>query len=300
MNSTAQHHHTDDNDWAAMGADLELEGDVFRPMLTETLSWVGKISHDRGTQVRRIIDIGSGPGVGTCELARHFGHATVVAVDGSAALLERANHRAGSLGLSDRIRTCRADLPDGAGLAGTADLVWASMVLHHVGDPTATLIRLREQLNPGGLIVVTEFGSPRRFLPDDIHIGRPGLQERLDQAGVDRPVTMHSGLPHGSPGADFASAVPATDLEIVAERRVSIHLEAPLTYGARRVVLGHLRRMCRLLTDGIDEADWATLDILVDEESPHGVMKRPDVHLDASRHVYVLRANEAVVERDQV
>ncbi len=45
-----------------------------------------------------------------------------------------------------------------------------------------------------------------------------------------------------------------------------------------------------MLTD-LDNDERATLDILLDEDSPHGLMKRPDMHLDESRRLYVLGDN---------
>ena len=51
-----------------------------------------------GITVRRVIDLGCGPGVGTALLAEAFPSATVVAVDSSAAMLARAEARVARLG----------------------------------------------------------------------------------------------------------------------------------------------------------------------------------------------------------
>ena len=89
-------------DWAAQAAHTELEGEVLVAFVTDTAAWVTELRDPDAPPVRRIVDIGSGPGVGMCELARLFPDASVIAVDSSPAMLERATHRcrAGSRGIS--------------------------------------------------------------------------------------------------------------------------------------------------------------------------------------------------------
>lgn len=72
-------------------------------------------------EVRRIFDVGSGPGVAACELARHFASATVAAVDGSEALLEKAAAPAEAVGLSCRVTARKVDMPGGVESLGPAD-----------------------------------------------------------------------------------------------------------------------------------------------------------------------------------
>src|SRR5687768_7185645 len=81
-------HH--DLDWETMIPDLELEGEVVSPYVVETVSRIAARCRDDGLVVRRVLDVGSGPGVGTCVLAQQFDDATVVAIDGTAAVLDRA------------------------------------------------------------------------------------------------------------------------------------------------------------------------------------------------------------------
>lgn len=86
-----------------------------------------------------------------CELARLFPDADVMAVDSSPAMLD--------------------GLPP-------ADVIWASMSLHHIGDEVASLRLLGALLEPDGLIAAAELAEPMRLLPDDLDIGRPGLSGR--------------------------------------------------------------------------------------------------------------------------
>ena len=150
------HHHDTDIDWAAMAVNLVREAEMMLPYATEAVEAAASVCREEGITVRRILDIGSGPGVMACELARHFPEATVVAADGDQPLLHRAAARAEDAGLTGRVQTVRVDLPDGVGALGNADLVWMAMVLHHVGDEAALLRRLRVMLEPHGVLVLDD------------------------------------------------------------------------------------------------------------------------------------------------
>lgn len=293
MDHSADHgHHTEDFDWPSMVAQVELEGEVLLPQVTETASWVAEMCRRDGFEVRRILDVGSGPGVGSCELARCFAPATVVAADGSSVMLETAVARAEAAGLSDRIATHRADLPDGLDGLDRVDLVWASMVLHHIGNEVDALRRLRGMLNPGGVLVVVEHGDPLRFLPDEVGGGRPGLMERLDAAEAGWLAAMRDGLPHATPSGEYPAMLAAAGFELIADRVVHVRLAAPLATEARRMVIDHLRRVREHFGERLDGQDLAALDVLIDENHPLGIMLRADAFLDASRHVYVSRTAE--------
>ena len=177
-----EHVHLDEADWQAAVAYIELEGEVLLAFVTDTAAWITELRGPDAPPVRRIVDIGSGPGVGTCELARQFPDAQVIAVDGSPAMLERAAQRAAEQRLDARITTRVAELPDGLDGLGSADVIWASMSLHHIGDEVASLRILHDLLDPRGLIAIAERAEPMRVLPDDLALGRPGLADRLDHA----------------------------------------------------------------------------------------------------------------------
>jgi SAM-dependent methyltransferase len=194
------------------------------------------------------------------------------------------------------VATHRADLPDGLDGLDRAELIWAAMVLHHIGDEVAALRELRGVLNPGGLLVVIEHGDPLRFLPDEVGVGRPGLIERLNAADATWLAAMRAGLPHAIPSRDYPTMLDAAGFELVADRVAHVQLTAPLAPEARRVVLGHLQRMRQLCGERLDEQDRDALDILIDEDQPLGIMRRADAFLDASRHIYVARA---AMGRDQ-
>lgn len=283
------HVHLDEADWEALAAQTELEGEVLLGFVTDTAAWVTELRGPNAAPVRRVVDIGSGPGVGTCELAKRFPDARVIAVDSSPAMLERATQRAAERSLEARVSTYHAELPGGLDELERADVIWASMSLHHIGDEVDSLRILRDLLDPHGLIAIAEMAEPMRVLPDDLDFGRPGLFDRLDRAGATWFAEMRAGLPHSVPSTDLPSMLTAAGLDVVGSRLARQRLDAPLADDARRLVLGHLRRIHKQLGEHLDEDDFSTLDVLTDADDPRSVMHRSDVFVAASRQIAIAR-----------
>lgn len=287
----APHEHTADAhafDWDAMAAFAEADAEVLTPFLDEATSALAGIASRTGLDVRRILDIGCGPGVSTCRLVQQFDWATAVAADGSAEMLARAAARAERLGLGDRIATQVVDLPDGLDGLGRADLVWASMVLHHVGDEAATLRKLRDLLGAGGLLALVEFGDPMRVLPADADDA--GTWERLDAAGAVWMREMRAELPGAAVSEDYPVMLAAAGFEVEVDRHVDVHLDPPLDDRARQVAINYMERMRRHVGPYAEPGDLAVLDRLIDPDDPAGLLQRPDVLLHVSRHLFVARA----------
>jgi hypothetical protein len=76
----------------------------------------------------------------------------------------------------------------------------------------------------------------------------------------------------------------------VVDRIAHVRLAPPLPMEARRMMLGRLRGMRERFAERLEEQDHDTLDVLIDEGHPLGIMRRPDAFLDASRHIYIARA----------
>ena len=280
-------HHASDLDWATMVEFAELEAEVLTPFLSVAMSFVTDLSM---RDVRHILDIGCGPGVGTCVLAEHFPSASVLAADGSAEMLANVTARAARLGVADRVETRLVELPDGIATLGRADLVWASLVLHHVGDEAAALRGLGARLEPGGLLALVEFGDPMRVLPVDVDLGRPGLWERLDIARASWLADMRAGLPGAVPSGEYAAMLQAVGFEVLADEVVGVDLPAPLDDRARAVALGHLRLVREHVEPYVDRADLEALDVLTSEDDPASITRRPDALLHASRRLLIGRA----------
>jgi SAM-dependent methyltransferase len=291
--ATHQHHHgaghLDEADWEQWAAQTELEGEVLIGFVTGTVEQVKAQRGEDAPPVRRVLDIGSGPGVGTCELARLFPEAHVVALDGSPAMLGRAAQRAGERGLGPRISTHLAELPDGIDGVEPVDVIWASMSLHHVGDEVGLLRLLRDLLSPHGLIALAEVAEPMRVLPDTLEVGRPGLAERLHEAGERWFASMREGLPGAVPSSDLPSMVTAARFEVLDSRIVRESFEAPLSEHVRQMVLGHLRRTRRHLEELLDHDDLEAIDVLTDPDDERAVIHRSDVFVEASRKIVIAR-----------
>lgn len=276
--TTTHHDHSDD---ATLANLLDLDGEVLRSYWSAALLRVRDAA--RGP-CRRILDLGAGTGTGTIALAQRFADAEVVAVDSSEAMLERIRGKALDLGLASRVRTVRADLdvdwPDLAPL----DLTWASLSLHHHADPDAVLGQVYAATRPGGVLAVAEFGARLRFLPDDVGVGRPGLETRcLDALEVERA--------HALPeiGSDWSARLVAAGFALVEERTFDIDLAPSPAGRAGRYAQHWLRRLRAGLASQLAPDDVAALDLLIDGDEPESVLRRTDLQVRGSRIVTLAR-----------
>lgn len=279
------HAHMDKAQEQAFADIAELEGEVLLTFVTDTAARIAELHDADAPPIRRIIDIGSGPGVGTCELARRFPEAQVIAIDRSVAMLERTTKRAFEQGLQAQITTLRAELPGGLDDLEPADVIWASMSLHHVGDEVEALRILRGLVSRRGLIAVAELAEPMRVLPDDFGLGRPGLTDRIDSAGATWFARMREDLTDSVPSPDIASMFASAGFEVISSHIVRQRLDSPLSDDARRLVLGGLQRV----SGQLDDDDRATITVLTDPTDPRSVMHRQDVFVQASRRIVIAR-----------
>lgn len=240
-------------------------------------------------QVHRILDLGSGPGVGTCELATRFPAATVIAVDSSAAILDAVRERAAALDLSDRIATERRELPDDVESLGNADVIWASMSLHHVGDESALLRRLHPQLNPGGVLCIIEWNSQPEVVTDD-DLGRPGIWNRLREASTEWFPTMRASLPGSVASRPYPEVLDEAGYWLRVSKTITVDVPAPLNDVARRFAMHLLAGSAKRLAPHLDPADAEAIRTFVDPGSPNGLADRDDVGLRGSRDLYVATA----------
>ncbi|MCB5905954.1 class I SAM-dependent methyltransferase [Streptomyces pinistramenti] len=311
---THSHDASTEMDWEVLGPLLESGAELHTPVFEQAAAWLRELltppAADGRGPVRRILDVGSGPGVTTCLLAHAFPEAEVVAVDPSEPLLERARTRAGRLGLGDRVRTHIAELPDGldappvsgdgsgsgtrpaSGPVGDADLIWTSKALHHVGDQRRAVSALARHLRPGGLLAVSEGGLAARSLPRDIGIGRPGLQARLEAASEEWFTQMRAELP-GAVAAveDWPALLTEAGLHTPRSRSFLLDLPAPLSADGRAYVLAGLARTAEMYGELIDPDDLAVIDRLTDPDDPAGFAHRPDAFLLTAQTVHTARAH---------
>ncbi|MFF2143450.1 class I SAM-dependent methyltransferase [Kitasatospora sp. NPDC058190] len=280
-----QHGHVPaaDLDWDALAAHLEQEADLRAAAVTEAARWLSGLSGEGG--VRRVLDVGSGPGVIAGLLAEVFPAAEVVAVDQSAALLERARARSGG-----RLGTQQADLPAEFDKLGEADLIWSGNAIHHLGDQQAALAALGARLRPGGLLAVAESGLPPRFLPRDFGLGRPGFQARLDAAHEDGFSAMRAELPDAAEEIeDWPAMLRRAGLVPNGTRTFLVDHPAPLARPVREYLYAQLGRRHDQLAEALAPEDRATLEALLAEDAPTGILNRPDAFYLSAMTVHTAR-----------
>ncbi len=299
---------------------LDLDGEVLRDYLDQATAWIAATAQP---PVTHIIDLGAGTGTGTFALLRRFPDAHVTAVDLDSRRLDRLRDRARDLGLSHRVTTVATDLdqpwpnlgpadsdrlrsglgpadPDQPqpGLAtagpdqpwpgrGPADLVWASMALHHVADPARTLTQIFGLLRPGGSLAVAEttaLESFPRFLPDGLSVAgaAPGLEDRVHQL-------LASLLSDEVPelGADWGSRLAAAGFDLAAQQTFAVALDAPLPPQAPRYAQLTLARLHTGLGDRLTPADQEALATLTADEGRASVLHRPDLRVRATRLIWL-------------
>jgi SAM-dependent methyltransferase len=277
-----QHHHTGDDSDAALAELLDLDAEVLHGYLSELTAWVQELAGD--PPARRILDLGSGTGTGTLALLRSFDGAEVTAVDSSPAMLARLTAKAGELGLDGRVRTLQADLDAGWPAVGPLDLVWAANSMHHMADPDRVLGAIHAALRPGGVLALIELDTFPRFLPDDVGIGRPGLEERC-HAMLAEGLAVE--LPHL--GGDWRAGLSGAGFTVVAERHFTVEPPSPLPAATGRYAQASRRRLRSGLEGRLSAEDAAALDTLVEGDGPQSVLRRDDLTVRAERTAWVAR-----------
>jgi SAM-dependent methyltransferase len=248
--------------------------------LAEVTGWVRRLS--AGMPRRRILDLGAGTGTGTIALAHRFRGAEVIALDVSEQMLARIRARAFDLDLADRVRTLQADLDEAWPAVDPVDLVWASMSLHEMGDPDRLLADVRATIRPGGLVALAEMDGPVGFLPDDLGVGPPGLEERCHAA-------MAASSRHVAPfGSDWAPRLEAAGFTLLDKRVFDLHAAPPHPATGRYAQLWFARLRTHL-GDQLSQDDLDTLDGLLDEDDPQGLLHRPDLVVRGTRTAWVAR-----------
>lgn len=104
-------------------------------------------------EVRRVAELGPGPGVGLQALLGRFDRAQVWGVDLSSVMLGQARHRNRSATASGRLTLIEGDAAALAACA-PADLVMANHVLYFWAHPEDEMAQIRSVLRPGGLLAL--------------------------------------------------------------------------------------------------------------------------------------------------
>jgi ubiquinone/menaquinone biosynthesis C-methylase UbiE len=108
----------------------------------------------------RLLDVGSGPGTITADLARRVREVVALEISDEAAELTRAELGRQGIG---HVEVRVGDVQDLDLGDAEFDVVHAHQVLQHLADPVAALREMRRVVKPGGIIVIlNHFRSQRR------------------------------------------------------------------------------------------------------------------------------------------
>lgn len=229
---------TEDVRWNSMVYALSLAADLNADLDAEIAGWL--IAGDE----HLLVDLGCGAGGMAVAIRSAAGpDARVVAVDGEPALLEATRARAAAAGCLDAVQTIRADLAADIPIpSGSADLIWASAVVHHLSDQQAVLNEMAGRLAPGGRLALSEGGLSSRSLPWDLGVDQPGLELRLEAAQNRWFADMRHDLP-GSIQMDYGwpRALRTAGLIEVTSKSFLLDLPVPLSPEAVEHVTGRLR-----------------------------------------------------------
>jgi ubiquinone/menaquinone biosynthesis C-methylase UbiE len=254
----------------------ELESAVLPTYWTAVLEWVGAAAADLRPQ--RILDLGAGTGIASLALAKRFTDAEVIALDMDGDALELVRAKAGKALVADRVVTLEADLdqiwPDLVDL----DLTWASMSLHHLAEPERVLRQLYENTRPGGHIAVAEMGEHLRLLPDDLGVGRAGLEARcLDAQAAEHARTLPT------LGSSWDARLRDAGFGVLDERTVPLDEAEPELPATARFAELRLERFRSGLAGALAADDVDALATLLDAESPSYVGRRTDFVIRGAR-----------------
>jgi SAM-dependent methyltransferase len=264
------------HDEAGLAELLDLDAEVFGSYLDELTEWAAQHAPE---VTRTVVDVGAGTGTGGLALARRFPAAEVVAIDRSASMAERLRSASRWTDPAGRLRVLQADVDLAWPEVGAVDVAWAASSLHEVADPDRVLRDLHAALRPGGLLVVVELDTLPRFLPDDLGLGRPGLEQRLHEALAQSGWNAHP---------DWQDHLERAGFDIAGRRTFTLDMDpAPAATG--RYASAFLRRVRSALEGLLAPDDRDTLDHLLAEGRPDSLLRRDDLTVRGTRTAWAGR-----------
>ena len=113
----------------------------------------------KNTPNLKVLDVGSGPGTITCDLAKLYPSIKITGIDRSSAIVAQATALAAEKGLSN-VDFAEGDIFNLAYPDNTFDIIHVHQVLQHIPEPTKAVAELRRVLKPGGILAVRETDWP--------------------------------------------------------------------------------------------------------------------------------------------
>ncbi|WP_372669777.1 class I SAM-dependent methyltransferase [Amycolatopsis kentuckyensis] len=282
-------HTHDDIDWADRLAQLRMAD----ALDAGALAPVARRLVERLSSRPTLLDVGCGAGGMSVLFARELGRrggGTVVLLDATAVLLAEAQRAVREAAGGDvEVVGVHGDLADPrlGERVPAPDLVWASGVVHHVGDQQAALRALAGLVRPGGVLAIGEGGLEMRCLPWDVGVGRPGLEQRLLAARGEWFGGMRAGLP-GSVAMPYGwpRALREAGLEDVESFGALIDHPMPGSDLLREYVVHRIGWLAESAGDRLDADDRAAVVALTDPDGPDFLGRRDDLFLFGAKAIH--------------
>ncbi|MBY8850800.1 class I SAM-dependent methyltransferase [Saccharothrix sp. MB29] len=248
-----------------------------------------------------VLDVGCGAGgmaVAFTEALVARGGGTVVLVDATPELLDAATSAARSAAAYGgdttsapvRVRPVLADLAAErpVDLAGPAQLVWASNVVHHLPDQRSAVAGLVEAVAPGGWLALAEGGLEGKFSRGTW--GGARLAERLAAARAQWFVRMREDT-HGSVRMSGGWNTVLADLGLLDVTAFSYLVDHPAPAGQAvwDWAVDRLRWFAEIAGDLLHPADRRTVPQLLDPDDPAYQGSRDDLFLLLANTVHLGR-----------
>lgn len=218
----------------------------------------------------RVVDVGSGPGYATHDLASVFGKdSEVIGLERSERFIQSAKDRcAGDANVFFR----ELDLmEDELGLDGI-DLAWCRWVLCFLPDPALALRKIAAAMKPGGVFAIHDYSDYRSWRPAP---RRPLIEEFVSE-------TMASWVDSGGDpdiGLRLPTLLHEAGFEVVHTRPI-VKTFDPMDEGWKwpeAYILNHAKRLVDLRGKSQEWAESVIAELRQAEEDPRSLMFTPMV-----------------------